>query len=168
MTQTSTADLLAAGVPFRYVGTTDDVVTCERCGKQDLRCTVVLALLDEDGNDEGVTYYGTTCAARALKLGRGGALQVEKAATAAQHRVTSQYRDALEFLAYVGVDVQGRPMFTRDGVTRLWGPAARRYRMANPVRSAFSDRSDMVSDVQSAVARKVAILADARRLGLLV
>jgi len=51
---------------FRFLGTTDDVIQCERCGKDELRSTVVLEVLDADGNAEDVTYYGSTCAARVL------------------------------------------------------------------------------------------------------
>lgn len=57
---------------FRYIGTTDECVECQQCGRVDLRCTVVLAVLDADGNTEDVTYYGSTCAARALSIPGGG------------------------------------------------------------------------------------------------
>jgi hypothetical protein len=50
---------------FRVAGTTDDVTTCDQCGKDDLRHTVVMVHLDADGNDDGVSYMGSDCAARA-------------------------------------------------------------------------------------------------------
>lgn len=52
---------------YRVLGTTDDVTDCGRCGKPDLRGTVVIAWLDVDGNTDGdCSYWGSTCAARHL------------------------------------------------------------------------------------------------------
>jgi hypothetical protein len=153
---------------FRFLGITDDATECARCGRTELRSTVVLAVLDADGNTEDVTYFGSSCAAQALgyKANRGAA--VLALARNAHEQLERETRQALEFLAFLGVDVQGRPMFTRDGVTRLWGPAARRYRMANPVRFGTERAATgMVEDVQAAVARKLAILADAFAVGVL-
>lgn len=45
---------------MRIKGLSDDVTTCECCGKSGLKCTVVLEV------GEGETYYGRDCAARAL------------------------------------------------------------------------------------------------------
>ena len=45
---------------LKFLGTTDTVVTCECCGRTNLKKTVAL----DDGF--GVRYYGTACAARAL------------------------------------------------------------------------------------------------------
>lgn len=51
---------------YRVKGTTDEVTTCELCGKVELKGTVVLAVLDADGNEgDGVCYFGTACAAKA-------------------------------------------------------------------------------------------------------
>lgn len=50
---------------FRVLGTTNDVTTCEHCGRNELKGTIILAALDADGNEEGVTYFGATCGARA-------------------------------------------------------------------------------------------------------
>jgi len=47
-------------------GTTDEVTTCELCSKPELKGTVMLAPLDEDGNEFGaVCYFGVSCAAKA-------------------------------------------------------------------------------------------------------
>lgn len=51
---------------FRFIGTTDECIECQRCGKADLKSTVVLEILDADGNGGEFTYYGSSCAARAL------------------------------------------------------------------------------------------------------
>lgn len=52
---------------YRILGTTDDVTSCHCCGRTDLKSTVVLTVLDIDGNPTGETYYGSTCAAKAVK-----------------------------------------------------------------------------------------------------
>jgi hypothetical protein len=61
---------------FTIQGITDEVDTCECCGRKNLKRTVALA--DEHGL---VTFFGTECAAQALKL---PAADVRKGAKAAQ------------------------------------------------------------------------------------
>lgn len=51
---------------YRAMGTTDDCTTCDKCGKDHLKKTIILGILDADGNVEDVVYYGSTCAGRAL------------------------------------------------------------------------------------------------------
>lgn len=47
----------------KFLGTTDEVDTCDCCGKKNLKSTVALSI------DEGdAVYFGVTCAARALKM----------------------------------------------------------------------------------------------------
>ncbi|MCQ6554734.1 hypothetical protein NPS70_16230 [Streptomyces sp. C10-9-1] len=51
---------------FKILGTTDDVTTCDLCGRDELKGTVALMPLDVDGTEDGeVSYFGTSCAARA-------------------------------------------------------------------------------------------------------
>lgn len=51
---------------YRVAGTTDEATTCDLCGKVELRATVMLIPLDDDGNDDGdAAYFGTSCAAKA-------------------------------------------------------------------------------------------------------
>ena len=51
---------------FAVLGTTDDITTCELCGRSDLRSTVVLDVLDAEGMKTGdLVYYGSDCAGRA-------------------------------------------------------------------------------------------------------
>lgn len=53
---------------FKILGTTQNVETCECCGRTGLKKTVELGILDADGAFHGeVTHYGTDCAASALK-----------------------------------------------------------------------------------------------------
>ena len=51
---------------FVRLGIDDEVVVCEKCGKADLRCTVVLGVIDADGNIGSEVRYGRDCALRAL------------------------------------------------------------------------------------------------------
>lgn len=51
---------------YRVRGTTNDVTDCEQCGRIELRGTVMMQPLDAEGNDDGdVSYFGTSCAAKA-------------------------------------------------------------------------------------------------------
>lgn len=83
---------------FRYIGITDECVVCEKCGKPGLRSTVILAILDADGNPEDATYYGSSCAARALEI-KGGSRSVLNSARAAHDRtieIAKEARTALD------------------------------------------------------------------------
>src|SRR5690606_25085631 len=84
---------------YRVKGTTEDVTRCELCGKEDLRKTVVLAVLDADGNEEQVAYYGTDCAAKVT--GRRAARIAMEAAEADSSRAR-QVAWAREVLAVYG------------------------------------------------------------------
>lgn len=92
---------------FRFIGTTDETVECQQCGKTELRNTVVLALLDDDGNTTETVYYGSTCAARALGI-RGGSRRVLDAARAAGNRITDAARNSRSILDYYGFGYTGR------------------------------------------------------------
>jgi hypothetical protein len=47
---------------FRFLGTTEEVTTCDLCGRKDLKNTV--ALEPFEGGE--IVYYGSDCAARAI------------------------------------------------------------------------------------------------------
>lgn len=51
---------------YRYqaAGFTDDITTCDLCGKTELKGTVRLTIVDADGDHDGEIYAGVTCAAR--------------------------------------------------------------------------------------------------------
>lgn len=74
------------------MGTTDEITTCQICGKPELKGTVILGILDADGNVEEVVYAGSTCAARRLG-GHTTATQIRNAAAAADLK----RRRAVEF-----------------------------------------------------------------------
>jgi hypothetical protein len=71
----------------KYLGTSDEVTTCDCCGRKNLKSTIALEV-----NDETV-YYGLTCAASALgrtaKEVRTGARLADKAAADAR---TAEFR----------------------------------------------------------------------------
>lgn len=70
----------------RYYGITDECLECQHCGRSDLKKTVMLYILDADGNAGELTYFGTSCAARTLG---STAAQVKKEAERAQaYRIT--------------------------------------------------------------------------------
>jgi hypothetical protein len=76
---------------YRVLGTTDDVTTCEICGKDDLKSTTMVATLDPDGNEAGMTYAGSDCAAKRTGWTQK---QVKDAAKAAD-RAAAEALDAL-------------------------------------------------------------------------
>jgi hypothetical protein len=98
---------------FRYVGTTDECVECQKCGKADLRATVVLAILDVDGNEEEITYYGSTCAARALTARgmrvKGGGREILQSARWATQKLRTEAADARRMLRHYGLPETGEP-----------------------------------------------------------
>jgi len=52
---------------YMLLGVDDEVQVCEDCGKSDLKCTVVLGVLDADGNVESEVRFGRDCATKALR-----------------------------------------------------------------------------------------------------
>ncbi len=62
---------------IRFLGNTDEITTCDCCGKSNLKSTVAIE------NNGDVLHFGTTCAARALAT---DAASVRKAARAADVR----------------------------------------------------------------------------------
>lgn len=79
---------------FAIKGTTGDITTCECCGRDDLKRTVILAPLDADGNANGdVTHYGSECAARAMGR-RGEGAKVRSAAKKADELAAQLERNA--------------------------------------------------------------------------
>lgn len=98
---------------FRYVGVTDEQVVCDACGRDDLARTVILEVVDPDGNGTGETVrYGSSCAARALS--RAGQRRVTGrdvlAAATSAHRATVELAQMYaETLAKYGLPLVGAP-----------------------------------------------------------
>ena len=73
---------------YTYLGTSDEVTTCDCCGKSDLKSTVAISA-DEQGE---TLYFGSTCAARALKV----QVAEVKRGTAAADRAKEEARRAAQ------------------------------------------------------------------------
>lgn len=118
---------------YRYLGVTDDCTECEKCGKVELRSTVVLQPLDVDGNPDGdPVYFGSTCAARALSV-RGGGRVVLQRARAGHHDTLVAAKDARRMLAIYGMPETGEPTETEiqagaDAYARIHATATWAYR----------------------------------------
>jgi len=110
---------------FTYLGTSDEVDACDCCGKSDLKSTVAI-----QDNDSGETlYFGTTCAARALKqtvkevkAGTGAADRARAEAERARQRAArdTYEKDWHAYLAATGAMVRetyGPREWVGDNVT---------------------------------------------------
>lgn len=146
---------------FRYIGTTDECVQCQKCGRVDLRSTVVLAILDADGNPDEITYYGSTCAARALAV-KGGGAAVRKAAEGARLKTLMAAHDARRTLRRYNLPETGGMPEGDDF------PVLMAYAKDNPgaARAALSVSDirryvlDMVTRKQTAIREAVLVAGD--------
>lgn len=146
---------------YRYIGVTDDCVQCQQCGKQDLKSTIVLAILDTDGNDSEVTYYGSSCAARAL--GRPGKSQTAKIlaeARSAHRQLAQRVAFARELLAHYQVDEKSGPAQIALAATRY----AAAHRAATWAAGMSAD--DWTQKVQDMIARRSADIHEGELVGL--
>lgn len=50
---------------YRVLGTTDEVTTCQDCGRDELKGTIVLGIVDDDGHVGERVYFGAMCGSRA-------------------------------------------------------------------------------------------------------
>jgi hypothetical protein len=102
------------GAAVKFLGTTDDVTSCDCCGRSDLKSTVALSF-----DEAEPVYFGVVCAAKAL--GRDGryiksearkadALRAEQDATASRLAFEAEARPWFSFLASNG---KGADTFTQ-------------------------------------------------------
>ena len=77
----------------KILGITDEITTCGCCGRNGLKKTIAL----EIGESNVPTYYGTQCAANALRYGRGGIKF-----TATKLTAEANLAKAKSFYAYTG------------------------------------------------------------------
>lgn len=82
-----------------WYGTTDDVTTCDCCGRTGLKSTVAIAI----GDAADPSYLGVTCASRALKI----------AATAVRKTVRDA-DDAARKARLAAQEAASRAQFARD------------------------------------------------------
>jgi hypothetical protein len=99
---------------YRVVGLTDEATTCEQCGKEHLKRTVILAILDADGNPTEAVYMGTTCAGRATgtpskRIGQ----QADAAMRTAARRVAWAQEKLGIFAGVAGDDVAAAALWFR-------------------------------------------------------
>jgi hypothetical protein len=115
----------------RYVGTTDEATECDLCHRTELKLTVILELLDADGNVEERVNYGTSCAAKVLRARTGTRLTttaVLNGATNAEFVRRTADVDARRTLAHYGLPLQGEP--TPEQLTAATALYAHNHRMA--------------------------------------
>lgn len=144
---------------FRFLGVTDESTTCGRCGKVELKTTVMLVMLDAEGNDDELVYFGSTCAARALAI-KGGGRAVLQSARWAHDKTRNNAEDARRMLKVYGLPETGEPTVDEmRGAIRLY--IRNHYNVSGHCRDTGRTVSDMVRDM---IARKRAALADARAL----
>lgn len=74
-------------------GTTEDITDCDRCGRTNLKKTVIVATLDADGNEDDLIHVGTDCAATLVKLTEH---EVRTEADAADRRERTRRQQDLE------------------------------------------------------------------------
>lgn len=150
--------MTAQTAKFRFIGTTDECVECQACGKTDLRATVVLAILDADGNAEEITYYGSTCAARALGI-RGGGRAVLQSARWAQQETAQQAKDARKRLAFYNWPETGEPApGVLDAAVTKWADVNWHWACDKP-------RTEWVKALREARNRDQSAIADAILIG---
>lgn len=74
---------------LKALGTTDDFLTCDCCGREGLKKTVIMAEIDADGNRVGTAgHFGVVCAAKAS--GRSAADIRKEAAKADKEAKTAE------------------------------------------------------------------------------
>jgi hypothetical protein len=98
----------------KFLGTSDEVTTCDCCGRKNLKSTVALSIEDADP-----VYYGVTCAARALKMGvkevrqATSAADLAKAAAEQAERAARFEADQKPWFAYLEANGTGADTFSR-------------------------------------------------------
>jgi len=79
---------------YRILGTTEEHTTCWNCGREDLTKTVVMGVLDADGNVVAAEYMGTTCASHAAKMDQKDVTKEARAADTAKAEAEARQRRA--------------------------------------------------------------------------
>jgi hypothetical protein len=107
----------------KYHGITDECTECQHCGRRGLKKTVMLFVLDADGNAEDLTYFGTACAARALGT---TTTKVQRAAQEAQYEREKRIKSLKIELTHPaeGWDAS-RGAIALNGVRREWNKKVR-------------------------------------------
>lgn len=115
---------------LKVLGTTDEITTCDCCGKANLKLTVAL-----ESDATGIIHYGRDCAARAIhghNSRRNVNRVMDSAAAAVRHnqrvaegkeaRVSTDYNQANKLYARTGRTLAGSYFATRGAfVVRVDG-----------------------------------------------
>lgn len=163
---------MTATPQFRYIGVTDECVECQKCGKADLKSTVVLAFLDEEGNDEGdVTYYGSTCAARALAAKgvcvKGGGAAILQAARWRTEHLRHEATEARQQLAKYGLPEEKVELTPREWRPIRWDFVENNDKQKYPYGHPLFKGPEYWQEILEACANQWWVtLADAARVGL--
>jgi hypothetical protein len=72
----------------RILGTTDEITTCDHCGRADLKSTVVIE------SAEGLNHYGSTCYAKFVGVAAKDVRTAAKKADAAREELERAAREA--------------------------------------------------------------------------
>jgi len=69
-TNTKAAETLPAAKAYRLLGTTEEITSCDCCGRDNLKKTVRVMLVDRDGNFEAnePLHFGVVCASKAARV----------------------------------------------------------------------------------------------------
>lgn len=147
---------------YRYLGVTDEQTTCDRCVKTHLKSTIILVVLDEDGNDDDVVNFGSTCAAKALgRTGKGEGRKVLDAARFATEKTLITAKEARKALEFYGLPETGTMTVEQHmGAVDKYMDAHR-----NAMWFHKKTRGDWFDDVRDMLARRQGQIADAARLG---
>ena len=111
----------AQAAAYRAVGTSDEVTTCELCGKEGLASTVVIEFTDANGDGDGEAFLGSDCAARKLagRADRKLAVKVTREAKGADLKRAGAVEFSRGHLAYYEPFLaQGQGAYIRE-YTRL-------------------------------------------------
>lgn len=142
---------------YRVLGTTDEVTTCEICGREELKGTIVLGVLDADGNVEAEMYAGSSCGAKAAgRKGRNAAVKLRDEADAATRKIRDEADDARKMLEHYQWD------------TVSFNRVVMAFRMAHmsaawAARTTLEQWQEMTRDM---ISRRESQIAAAAKLGL--
>lgn len=98
----------------KFLGNTDDVTTCDCCGRANLKSTVALSI--DDGEP---VFYGVTCAAHALKMpakdvrSESKRADLEKARKEAAAREERYRAESAPWFAFLAANGHGGDNFLR-------------------------------------------------------
>lgn len=150
---------------IRAVGITDEITTCELCGKTGLASTVIIEFTDADANGDGEAYLGSDCAARAVagRTDRKLAAKISREALAADTRRASAVANSRRFFDYYQpfITRQENPQAREDR-----GCYIREYGRCNPIAQWDLGKVSHYDRAMEALARHREVIATGGRSAL--